>query len=193
MIAVFWTSTVAFAAFSPLAKSPPAGSISPLLRSRPAVAFIGPDEEPAPVSPLLYKKTPNGLTFKDLKPGDGRTLEKDEIVTLSYTATAMSSGNVVEVKNDLTFILGDRMSAPAIFEEAIAGMTCGAKRLVNVPPSSIYSLIEGETIQFEVEVVGVQTGLDALAFRLGPDILRLFGAIPPYTPPLVDASNAWAA
>merc|ERR1712230_10097 len=78
-----------------------------------------------------------------------------------------TSGEIIESTGDrpLTFKLGD--SSEPLFQEAIAGMAVGGKRRVKLSPGSKYaSPTAKDTIIFEVELVGIQTGVDALVFRL---------------------------
>merc|ERR1719247_2471649 len=148
-----------------------------------------------------WQKTSSGLSFKDLNCGGGDSTADGSIIQLQYTATIVSTGEVIEktsTSRPLTFMLGDgRMP---LFQEAVAGMGVGGRRVVNLLPSSQYSASD-ETIQFEFELVGLTTGLRAGLFQVGgvrgivrtavllsfvPDVLRLVGVLPYGSPTLAD-------
>jgi hypothetical protein len=149
---------------------------------------------------MMWTEADNGISFRELvTPGeDAATPVVGQLVALSYTATYLSSGQIIDGTGDkpLTFALGEEY---AFFAEAIAGMKIGGKRRLNLAPSSKYSSADDastadETIQFEIELIGIPTGLDALSYRLVrnqesivrtailltfiPDVLRFIGLMP---------------
>lgn len=154
----------------------------------------------------VWQKTSNGLAFKDLECGGDDAQElTGKIVQLQYTATMVSTGEVVErtsTSRPLTFALG--AGRVPLFEEAVAGMAVGGRRRLNLPPSSKYSALEDDTVQFELELVGITEGPRAALYQLGgmrnvfrlalllsfvPDVLKLVGVLPQDGSPPV-AANA---
>merc|ERR1711939_254064 len=117
---------------------------------------------------LMWETTENGMKFRDVvtPDGDAAAPESGQIVAIHYTATLVSDNNkVVESSGNrpFTFMLGD--GSEPLFEEAIAGMKVGGTRRLNLYPGSKWAA-SNQTIQFELELVGIQTGLDALTFNL---------------------------
>ena len=100
-----------------------------------------------------------------------------------------------------------------IFDEAIEGMQVGARRRVVVPPSSKYAALEDESVELEIQALGVKTGRDKLLFnaqrgaaavarlaffyvltdQLISLVLPVADAGGAATSASVDAANAWAA
>ena len=150
-------------------------------RSHGPVAAVAPHEDkdkdidmemrnkaPVPAPAMLYEKTPNGLSYKDLSAGEGDAVPSDGLVSIAYKATFLSTGELVEQTSPnrpLTFMRGEARSA--IFDEAIEGMNEGAKRRVLVLPSSKWALYDKETIDFEIELVELKTGTSAALYQLG--------------------------
>ena len=152
-----------------------------------------------------WTETDNGLSYKELARGTDELPKAGQIISITYTATLVSSGRVIDATGDkpLSFVLGEEQLP--LFQEATQGMSVGGRRRVNVP-SSKYAIgmydptsgstakLEGETIQFEMELTGIQTGKDALLFRIVqnrenifrvalllsflPDILHAVGVLP---------------
>ena len=165
-----------------------------------------------------WQKTSSGLSFKDLECGGGGFISDGSIVELVYTATVVSTGEVVErtsTSRPLTFVktaTGDK-SQPSFLQEAVAGMSVGGSRILNVSPSSVYAGSSEETVQFELELTGLKTGAEAALFQVGgmrnifrtalllsfvPDVLKLVGVLPPdgappLAEPLARASDALVA
>lgn len=125
-------------------------------------------------SPLLYTKTESGLSYKDLAKGDGDVPEQGSLVQIMYNTSLLSGRqNMMEMPSELTFRLGDPRYD--FFNEAIANMTIGSSRRVNVLPSSRFALpFLDETVQLEVQLLRTRTGLDALAYQLGQQRLNIF-------------------
>ena len=148
------------------------------------------------VKSMMWKQTENGLSIRDLTtPVDATTPVEDQIVSIHYSVSFVESGQVIESTGDrpVSFVVGE--GSELLFEEAIAGMKVGGTRLVNLRPGTKYASPETDkTIQFEIELVGIRTGADALSFTLlrnrpnlfqtailltfVPDLLGLFGLLP---------------
>merc|ERR1712232_1553944 len=123
----------------------------------------------------------------------GDAVLQGQLVSIAYTASIGSSGEIldtVSAERPLTMKKGDR-TLP-LFQEATEGMRIGGKRRVKLPPSSVFAGL-GEEIMFDIELVGIQTGLSALAYQTGrnvgpilrtailltflPDVLNLLGVV----------------
>jgi hypothetical protein len=143
------------------------------------------------------------MYFKDTAHG-GTKLEDNQIVSVAYTATLRSSGAIIDTTDGgrlLTLAIGSNRLP--LFLEAVDGMAVGGKRRLKLPPSSKFASLD-EDVLFDLEVIEVKQGLDALAFRATsntgnivrtaillsfvPDILGLLGVIPDGSS-LFDASS----
>jgi len=178
-----------------------------LSRTSDLVAFLGPEDDSdlhSFASPLsqVYTRTESGLSYKDLTTGSGEVLEQGSLVEIAYNTTLLSSfRGQMDTTARLTFNLGD--SRYEFFNEAIANMSIGSTRRVNVLPSSRYAIpLIDDTVQLDVEVVGTKTGLEAFAYQLGRQRVNIFlfillfgGDINNFVGSLFhdSASNAWAA
>ena len=170
------------------------------------VAFLEPEhnldlDKIESTSATTWLRTPNsGLKYKELKVvRDSAVPVSGDIVELAYTATLLSTGRVVEETlegQSLKFIFGQNDSLP-FFEEALVGMSVGGKRRVLLSVSS-FPFSSGtereDTLQFDVELKGITTGKEAIAFRVTralpglirtavllsflPDVLNFLGLLP---------------
>merc|ERR1719421_723117 len=212
------TLLIGATAFIPMYHTP--GTPPPCaLRTSRILAYVGPEESETGLqnNPLLYVKTKGGLSYKDVERGNGESLSDDAIVELQYTASLISTGEVVEKTREgrpLTFQLGKGKAD--VFAEAIEGMAIGGERRVLIPPSSIYSSLKDDTVEISVRLSGVKSGADAVLWKHGrsivrlallasfvPDVLHFAGILPEGAKPVlaqageavaphVDAANAWA-
>jgi len=130
-----------------------------------------------PEPELLWSRTQTGLKYVDEELGAGETPNRGSVVSLQYTVSMADSGMELGTSRGrwpLTF-------APAkhevpIFSEAVEGMRVGGRRRVivprsRVPPSQINNVPRdqaGESLRFDIELVGVETGLKALVPSLLP-------------------------
>lgn len=147
----------------------------------------------------MWEKLENSdLSYKEVSiPGvdTATTPMAGEIVAVHFTASFVTSGEVIDSTGDkpLAFRLGD--GSEPLFQEAVTGMKIGGKRRINLAPGSKYASPSVEdTIQFEIELVGIQTGVDALIYdalrnrssiintaillSFAPDILGFLGLLP---------------
>jgi hypothetical protein len=180
----------------PVSRTPPQTT-----RSRAAVAYL---DEPNPHqlsdarSVTRWTRTETGLSYRDDAEGDGDGLLPGQIVKISFTVTPDSTGQVV-VQGTEAFELGSRGTASnRFFEEAISGLSVGGKRRVRVLPSSEYAIVTDDTVQFDIKVDKVLSGLEVLGYQAGqnrrflfqlvllltfaPDILNFLGVPPPGSP-----------
>jgi len=138
------------------------------------------------------------MPYKDFvvpRSEDAVTPEAGQIVSIHYTASFLGSGEVIETTGSrpFTLLLGDR-SEP-LFSEALSGMKVGGKRTLRLAPGTKFAASEAnQTIEFEFELVGIESGAKALAFNLvrntgsivnaaillsfAPDILRFLHLLP---------------
>lgn len=96
---------------------------------------------------------------------------------MAYQGELLSDGRRVEfgdagAKSPIIFRFGDA-SVPSLWSEAIAGMRVGGRRKLMVPPSSKYRpeaaagvIQDGETIRFELELLGIEAGAGAVLATL---------------------------
>ena len=166
-------------------------------------------EPPLSLSGVQWLKSENGLSYKEIDAGSGARPEPKQTVAIAFKASYLSSGEVIEEtakSRPLAFTLGS--GTVPMFEEAVEGMVIGGTRRVMLPPSSMYSNLDDETVQFDLELVAVKTGPEAALFKVQsfiganrnlfrlaflatflPDILNLFGVLPPGSgAPLSDAA-----
>jgi peptidylprolyl isomerase len=110
------------------------------------------------------KKTPTGMTIKFVSTGEGAKL--GDTVSVLYTgklqngtefdSSAKHGGEPIE------FILGRKMVI-AGWEEGVAGMQVGDKRVLTIPPTLAYGeagaggvIPPNATLTFDVELVGLK-------------------------------------
>ena len=201
------TLTLAALSFAPPTSLVPVRHAATSSRLGGALAFVGDETGVATAAisqdSLLWTKTSHGLSFKDTEVGDGDAPEAGAPVSICYTASVLGASlppfEEVRRERPLTFVPLEDTEVLELFSEATAGMRVGGKRRVLLPPSSAYAKMDGgATIEFDFEVVGVKSGLDAAAFNLGggmgaprvrtairlaffasfvPDILRIVDAV----------------
>ena len=153
-------------------------------RSRPIIAYVGPDEgdksQTQTVAGTLMRNTPGGLKIKDLEIGEGPAVEADNIVSIRYVASLQSTGEIVDSSGSSTFnpplTFGYDKGVLPLFDEAIEGMAQGGKRRMLVLPSSEFAVVDDQTIEFEIEVVDVKSGTAANLYRIGRPLRSLFRA-----------------
>merc|ERR1719269_581417 len=140
----------------------------PANRAAVGINMYLPEDEPhALLSRVQWVKTESGLSFKEIEAGSGAVPGPRETVTIAYKASFLSSGEIIEqtaASRPLTITLGADFLP--MFQEAVEGMAVGGTRRVLMPPSSQYSRLEEETIQFELELVAVKTAREAALFKV---------------------------
>lgn len=119
-----------------------------------AVAFVGDEEGIASAAisqdALLWTKTRGGLSYKDLEVGTSESVAQGDLLSVKFTTTILSTGEIVDLSDSLIIPFGS--GKLPFFDEAIDGMRVGSKRRVLVLPSSAFSVIPDETVEFELEV-----------------------------------------
>ena len=133
---------------------------------------------------MTYTKTKSGLSWITRAPGNGDVPQLGDIVSVAYQASLLSSGRVVDSSSEFSFVLGSTpifergreyaWGAPSrqspllpIFQEAMNGMLVGETRRINVLPNSEFATLPDETVQFELELIGVKTGVDVPVYWAG--------------------------
>jgi hypothetical protein len=121
-----------------------------------------------------------GIKFLDVVVGSGEqaTAGSSSVVRVAYTASLLSNGQEIgstqRLGAPLRFALGSERLV--FWEDAVEGMRVGGTRRLLVPPSAKLVLRasnqrmlvpEGETVTFDVELEGVESGVTAFSVRRG--------------------------
>jgi FKBP-type peptidyl-prolyl cis-trans isomerase len=108
--------------------------------------------------------TPSGLTFWDIKIGEGAVATKGKAVKIHYTGwleNGKKFDSSLDVGRPVIFIPGAGQVIKG-WEEGVLGMKVGGKRQLRIPPSLAFGPRGSElvppnsTLICDVEVVGVQ-------------------------------------
>ncbi|KAL1499831.1 hypothetical protein AB1Y20_012516 [Prymnesium parvum] len=144
----------------------------PLLRAAPHArsTAIRACTEPAVEPDDGWVTTPSGLRYRDVSIGSGELPAQGAVVKVHYTGTLAADGSEFDSTNGrppFAFTLGAGRVIPG-WDEGIATMRVGGKRTLNIP----YKLGYGESgsgsippeadLNFECELVGIETGLGAV-------------------------------
>lgn len=99
-----------------------------------------------------FQMSPQGLLYKDLKPGSGETVATGDVVTIHFTGWLDAAGqkgkeiyNSHRYNEPLSFVVGTDRVMPG-WNEGVTGMRAGGRRLLKVPPSLGYGSIGMEDI-----------------------------------------------
>mmetsp|Transcript_28864 Transcript_28864/g.47849 ORF Transcript_28864/g.47849 Transcript_28864/m.47849 type:complete len:264 (-) Transcript_28864:150-941(-) len=172
-------------------------------RCRPVVAYDGGINEEV----LETMRCTNGTSIMEWTTTESRLLYRDtvtpsrdavipmnnQIVAVHFTASLLN-GQVVAGTGDRPLALRLGESSKSMFQEALMGMRVGGRRRVKITPDCRYSYLGDQTVLIELELLGIQTGVDALIFNLlnnrlaiiqvaillsfAPDALNFFGVLP---------------
>jgi FKBP-type peptidyl-prolyl cis-trans isomerase FkpA len=115
----------------------------------------------------LMAKNPSGLYWQDLVVGTGQEAVKGSVVAVEYTGW-LADGRVFDTSKNTgkpySFALGQRRVITG-WDEGVAGMRVGGKRLLVIPPELGYGqygaggvIPGGATLVFEVTLTGVRPG-----------------------------------
>jgi peptidylprolyl isomerase len=111
-------------------------------------------------------QTPSGLSYTDIKVGEGKSPEKGQMVTVHYTGWLKQG----EVKFDSSldrgkpfeFEIGEKRVIPG-WDEGVATMKVGGKRKLIIPADLAYgaqgvpgAIPPNATLVFEVELLGIK-------------------------------------
>ena len=117
------------------------------------------------VDTAAMTKTPSGLRYQDVAPGEGKTATAGRMVRVHYTGW-LPNGEKFDSSRDrnqpFEFSLGAGQVI-AGWDEGVAGMKVGGKRKLVIPPDLAYGtagappdIPPGATLVFEVELVEVR-------------------------------------
>ncbi len=109
-----------------------------------------------------------GLTIKDVTVGEGRAVEKGDVVTAHYTGWVLVDGVKAETPFDSSVERGEPVSFPIGvgrlirgWDEGIPGMLEGGKRELTIAPDLGYGSVDrpnipaNSTLFFEVEILDI--------------------------------------
>lgn len=110
--------------------------------------------------------TPSGLSYEDIKIGDGATPKKGQTVTVHYTGWLQKNDQKFDSSVDrgepFSFILGEGQVIPG-WDEGVATMKVGGKRTLTIPADLAYgargapgAIPPNATLVFDVELLGVK-------------------------------------
>lgn len=110
-------------------------------------------------------KTPSGLAYKDVKTGTGPVSKAGQMVSVHYTGW-LPDGTKFDSSRDrnepFQFPLGGHKVIPG-WDEGVAGMHVGGRRLLVIPPALAYGaagaggvIPPNATLVFDVELLGVK-------------------------------------
>jgi len=111
-------------------------------------------------------KTPSGLTYWDIRVGNGETAREGSRVRVHYTgwlATGKKFDSSVDAGKPFDFTIGNAEVIKG-WEEGVAGMRVGGKRQLRIPPGLAYgddgtpdgTIPPNATLIFDVQLLGVQ-------------------------------------
>jgi len=192
--------TTLLATLTPLALVLPTAPLRPVLltapRCGPIVAFD--DGQQEQTLSKLWQKTESGMSYMDVSTpatSDAAAPNDGQLVAVRYTASYVSSGQVVDSTGERPFAIRLGDDSEPFFQEAMAGMKVGGTRKLRLEAGSKFAAAEtgDEMIEFELELVSIPTGLEALRFQLvqnqgaiinaaillsfAPDILNFLGLL----------------
>jgi len=91
-----------------------------------------------------FQITPNGVQYKDLKPGSGEAAAMGDVATIQFTGWLDDAGrkgkefyNSRQQDGPVAFVIGTERVMQG-WNEGVVGMRPGGKRLLKVPPSLGY-------------------------------------------------------
>ncbi len=146
-------------------------------RLRPTVARVPvPCMASAPIAvDESWTVTASGLKYLDEKAGSGESPDKGSMVKVAYTGWIETTGREFDSsigRDPLTFAVGTGRVIPG-WDEGVLGMRVGGKRRLSIPPNLGYgkegsgaTIPGGSTLQFECELVSIETGLNAVLAKV---------------------------
>jgi len=109
-------------------------------------------------------KTPSGLAYKDTKVGDGPVAKPGQMASVHYTGW-LPDGTKFDSSRDAGQPFGFTIGQGQVikgWDEGVAGMKVGGRRLLVIPPDLGYGasgsgpIPPNSTLVFDVELLGVK-------------------------------------
>src|SRR5580658_301300 len=110
-------------------------------------------------------KTPSGLTYWDLRVGNGEVAKEGSRVRVHYTGWLTNGkkfDSSVDAGKPFDFTIGNGEVIKG-WEEGVAGMKVGGKRQLRIPPELAYgaegyppTIPPNATLIFDIQLLGVQ-------------------------------------
>lgn len=110
--------------------------------------------------------TPSGLSYKDIKVGEGASPKKGQTVTVHYTGWLQQNDQKFDSSVDrgqpFSFSIGEGQVIPG-WDEGVATMKVGGKRKLTIPADLAYgargapgAIPPNATLIFDVELLGIK-------------------------------------
>ncbi len=140
-------------------------TVSNLTENQPSQSEVTPSGDQPVLSDRDLTTTASGLQYQDLEVGDGPTPQAGDQVVVHYVGR-LTDGTVFDASYDrgqpFSFTLGQGRVIKG-WEEGVATMTVGTKRLLVIPPELGYGsrgaggiIPPNATLEFEVELLDIQ-------------------------------------
>jgi FKBP-type peptidyl-prolyl cis-trans isomerase len=110
-------------------------------------------------------KTPSGLRYQEVTPGQGKTATPGHAVSVHYTGW-LPNGEKFDSSRDRNEPFGFTLGAGEViagWDEGVAGMRVGGRRKLVIPPDLAYGtagappdIPPGATLVFDVELLDVR-------------------------------------
>jgi peptidylprolyl isomerase len=140
-----------------------------MLGSLLCLALVLPAAQDEKIDPSTFTKTPSGLLYKDLAPGEGESPAARANCRVHYTGWLYEGGKKGK-KFDSSRDRGEPFEFPVGagrvikgWDEGVATMKKGTKRLLIIPPNLAYGprgaggvIPANATLLFEVELLGFE-------------------------------------
>jgi FKBP-type peptidyl-prolyl cis-trans isomerase len=117
------------------------------------------------VDTAAMTKTPSGLRYQELTPGQGEAAKAGQAVSVHYTGW-LPNGEKFDSSRDRDEPFGFRLGAGEViagWDEGVAGMKVGGRRKLVIPPELAYGtagappdIPPGATLVFDVELLDVR-------------------------------------
>ena len=117
------------------------------------------------VDTAAMTKTPSGLRYQDITPGQGKEATQGRAVSVHYTGW-LPNGEKFDSSRDRNEPFGFKLGAGEViagWDEGVAGMKVGGRRKLVIPPDLAYGaagaapdIPPGATLVFDVELLDVR-------------------------------------
>jgi len=136
-----------------------------------------PEQEDLRKELTVWQSTKGGIKFVDERIGTGALPASDSVISLHYTVSFADSGMVIGTSQGRwPFSFAPKKHHVPIFADGVVGMRVGGRRRLSIPAhmipeSQVRNVPQdqaGEGLRIEVELVGIETGIKAMALSLLP-------------------------